>query len=152
MKFTKLNAGSAGLIAAFGAVLLAGCDAAAPVDADGASQEEAAATLDPYLANPAEGDLWAAKLDEFSTRDFGQGGEDMGDAFGLMKVIQFDEDKITVITESAAWPVAESTVNELRGDLSGITWDESEEISINRADLASLVEKEHILETRRLEE
>ena len=76
----------------------------------------------------------------------------MPDAFGLMKVVAVSDDSVTVITEMGAWPVAAETVNELNGDLSAITWDETEEIPISRTDLPNLVESGHIVETRRLQE
>ena len=152
MKFNEFNRRTLAPLAAFGAVFLAGCDAA-PSSAGGSTgQEETASALDPYLANPAEGDLWAAKLDEFSNYDFGEDGEDMGDAYGLLQVVEVGDERVMVITESGAWPNSDGTINELRGDLAAITWDDSETIPVNRADLADLVEKGHILETRRLSE
>ena len=152
MELSKFNRFAAGTAAALGAVLLSACDAA-PIGNSAGSGEEYSATLsDPLLADPAVGDLWAAKLDEFSNADFGVGGEAGGDAYGLMKVVNVSEDRVMVITENAAWPAASGTVNELRGDLAAITWDESEEIPINRSDLQSLVDSEYILETPRLTE
>jgi len=149
MKFGNLNFRALGGVAALGAIMLSGCDAATSVS-DG--QEVTAATLDPILAAPAVGDLWAAKLDEFSDYEFGQDGDEMGAAYGLLKVTQVEAASVTVITESGAWPSPEGTLGELQGDLSGIVWDESESISIDRADLPGLVEQGHILETRRLSE
>ncbi|WP_299193103.1 hypothetical protein [uncultured Erythrobacter sp.] len=152
MKFSRFNRLSAGAVAALGAVLLSACDAAPTGGAAGSGDEYSAVLADPILADPVAGDLWAAKLDEFSNADFGMGTEQGADAYGLMKVISVSEDRVVVITENAAWPVPSETVNELRGDLAAIVWDESEEIPINRSDLQSLVDSEYILETRRLEE
>ena len=151
MKFGNLTFRTLGGVTAFGAVLLGGCDAATSVGGE-AGQEEAAVALDPYLAAPVIGDLWAAKLDEFSDYGFGQDGDGVGAAYGLLKVIEVDDSSVTVITETGAWPNAAGTLGELQGDLAAISWDETETIAIDRADLANLVEQEHILETRRLSE
>ena len=145
MKISNFKKPMTAALAAFGAVLLAGCDA-------GGSGEgyEAAAALDPVLAEPQVGDLWAAKLDEFSQAEFGNPGDPLEDAYGLLKVTQVSDDRVIVITEVGAWPMASGTTEELRGNLSAITWDESEEIPINRTDIQDLVASGYILETRRM--
>ena len=61
-----------------------------------------AAGLDPILAEPKVGDLYAAKVSAFSKEGF----EEHGVAYGLMKVVDVQADKIIVITEDAAWPEA----------------------------------------------
>ncbi|OAM31214.1 MULTISPECIES: hypothetical protein [Eikenella] len=108
----------------------------------------AAADLDPILAEPQVGDLYAAKLSDFSAADF---GDNKTVSYGLMKVVQVQPDRIIVITEDAAWENPRGARNDLNGDLADISWDESEQIPIKRADLAKLVADGSILETRRLD-
>ncbi len=152
MKFGTLTFRAMGGVAAFGAVLLGGCDAVTSVTGGADGQEVAAAALEPNLAQPAVGDLWAAKLDEFSSYEFGDNGEELPAAYGLMKVIEVEDDQLVLITEIGAWPTAEGTLGELGGDLAAISWDENENISVDRAELPALVEQGHILETRRMAE
>lgn len=110
-----------------------------------------AANADPILAEPMVGDLYAAKLSAFSKADFNDGDDkELSDAFGLMKVVAVDSDKIVVITEDAAWEVPQGAKSELHGDLKDITWDESERINIKRSELQSLKERGDILDTRRM--
>jgi len=134
--------------AALSLVSLSACDAVSSV----AGGELSASADDPVLAEPAVGDLWSAELSEFSDQTFGDGSEEYTDAYGLMKVIEVSDDAVVVITEMGAWPNGPSSVLELNGDLAAITWDESEEITVNRADIPGLIEKGHILASRRLEE
>ncbi|OAM19726.1 hypothetical protein A7P89_11620 [Eikenella corrodens] len=103
--------------------------------------------LDPILAEPKVGDLYAAKVSAFSKEGF----EEHGVAYGLMKVVDVQADTITVITEDAAWPEADGARKDLNGDLSDITWDESERIEVKRADLPRMVADGRIVETRRLD-
>lgn len=115
-----------------------------------ASVEQLAATapaLDSVLAEPKVGDLYAAKLSAFSKEGF----EEHGVAYGLMKVVDVQADKIIVITEDAAWPEAAGAQKDLNGDLSDITWDESERIEVKRADLPRMVADGRIIETRRID-
>ena len=112
----------------------------------------AAQDLDPLLAEPRVGDLWSGELTAFSSAEFNQGASAPSErAFGAMKVVRVDDARITVITEQGAWDNANDAKRELRGDLSGITWDPSEEIPVNRADLARLVAEGKITETRRMD-
>jgi hypothetical protein len=111
----------------------------------------ATASLDPILQNPQVGDLYAAELSEFSAYDFGgQGGKDaMTKAFGLLRVVKVEDDKVIVITQNQASPNARGARNELNGELDSIGWDEAERIPIRRDRFAQLVEQEKILEVRR---
>lgn len=107
--------------------------------------------LDPNLANPAVGDLWAAQLSHFSSASFSQpGGEAQSQSWGLLKVVAVDPTNITVITEQGAWPQKEGAIRDLGGTLADISWDESERITVVRAQLPQLVADEKILQTRRM--
>lgn len=104
---------------------------------------ERTATL---LQQPQVDDIYSGNVGHFSEFNFGSGG----DAFGLMRVISVTNDTVVVVTESAAWPAPEGSVEELQGDFSDITWDFDEEITIQRADLKTLHQESRILEARRL--
>ncbi len=140
---------------------LAGCNAGSGTAADGSSASEAAssdssdatATLDPLLASPQVGDIWAGELSAFSSYDFTSGADESkrsGKAYGLMRVVEVSDDRVTIITETGAWPEVRGAVGELRGDMASITWDENERIPVNRSDFAQLVEEGKIAETRRI--
>lgn len=123
--------------------------APAPAAAQGA--------LDPILANPQVGDLYAAELTAFSAQNFGSatpadanGNGGNGRAYGLLRVVDVSPERVTVITETSAWENSRGAVNDLRGDLANINWDEDERIPINRAELARLVADGKIIETRRM--
>ena len=138
--------------------VLAACggqtNSSAPAQSAAASGAQPAATapaLDSVLAEPKVGDLYAAKLSSFSDQGFGQDGKVQSVAYGLMKVVDVQADTITVITEDAAWPEADGARKDLNGDLSDITWDESERIEVKRADLPRMVADGRIVETRRLD-
>jgi hypothetical protein len=141
---------------------LSGCDAvtgggAAPTaDAEkGAAvtaTETPASDLDPVLASPQVGDIYAAELTAFSSYDFNEGAPERAGqkSYGLMKVVEVSDDRITVVTESAAWPQQSGALSDLRGTMADITWDDNERIPINRADLAKHVDDGKIIETRRM--
>lgn len=114
--------------------------------------EAAAPALDPILANPQVGDLYAAELTHFSRANFNQAssGGAQPVSYGLLKVVDVNPTQITVITEMGAWPQQDGALNDLAGDHANISWDESERIPINRADLARLVADGKILRTRRM--
>lgn len=116
-----------------------------------ATQTAPAVELDPILANPQVGDLYAAKLTAFSAASFNDDNKSAGDAFGLMKVVAVEDNKVIVITEDAAWPEPRGAKNELHGDLKTITWDENERIPIKRSDFADLVAKGDLLDFRRMQ-
>lgn len=117
-----------------------------------AAQTAPAVELDPILANPQVGDLYAAKLTAFSAASFDDdNNKSAGDAFGLMKVVAVEDNKVIVITEDAAWPEPRGAKNELHGDLKTITWDENERIPIKRSDFADLVAKGDLLDFRRMQ-
>lgn len=153
-----LLGGAAALLA------LAGCDGAAttPVTADPGKAADASATssaadgaasdLDPILASPQVGDIYAAELTAFSSYDFNQGAPERAGqkSYGLMKVVEVSDERITVVTEDAAWPEQRGALSDLRGTMSDITWDENERIPIDRADLAKHVSDGKIIETRRM--
>ncbi|MDR1075124.1 MAG: hypothetical protein LBL59_02130 [Xanthomonadaceae bacterium] len=110
--------------------------------------------LDPLLANPRVGDLYAAEVTYFSGVSFNENGavkNPMESAYGLMKVVDVAPDKVVVITETSAWPNAQGARNDLRGDLEDITWDENEKITILRDELAKHYADGKIIEARRFD-
>ena len=108
-----------------------------------------AAELDPVLAAPRVGDVYAAELTHFSGVDFA--GPGTGEAaYGLMRVIAVDDERITLNTETGAWPKPRGAINELRGDQAEINWDEDEKIEVYRRELPELVAEGPILEARRM--
>ncbi len=131
---------------------LAACSGQAPGQAgDTTTQATATAALDPVLAEPRVGDVYAAELTHFSGVDFGAARSPGAEAaYGLMRVIEVSDDRVTLNTETGAWPKARGAVNELRGDQADITWDEEEKIEVYRSELAQLVADEKILEARRM--
>ena len=149
------------LIGALALASLSGCDkltgsgaadkgTEAPA-AEAAEPAAAASDLDPILASPQVGDLWAADLTAFSGAEFKREGVAVEHAYGLLKVIAVTDDRVTVITETGFWPNERGSINDLRGDLDDITWDESEEIPVNRSELAEMLSDDKIIEVRRLE-
>ncbi len=144
-------------LAGFAALALAGCDSGSGTAASGgtatAESSDSASSLDPLLASPQVGDVWAGELTAFSSYDFSGGSSEMksdSKAYGLMRVVEVSDDRVTIITETGAWPEVRGAVGELRGDMAGITWDENERIPVNRSDFAQLVEDGKIAETRRM--
>lgn len=114
-----------------------------------ATATEATAALDPVLAAPQVGDVYAAELTHFSGVDFA--GPGTGEAaYGLMRVIAVDDERITLNTETGAWPKPRGAINELRGDQAEINWDEDEKIEVYRRELPELVAEGRILEARRM--
>ncbi len=109
----------------------------------------ATAELDPVLAAPRVGDVYAAELTHFSGVEFA-GSEDGEAAYGLMRVIAVNEERITLNTENSAWPKPRGAINELRGDQADISWDEQETIEVYRRELPQLVAEGRILEARRM--
>ncbi len=137
-----VSSGSAGTAAA-------GTDKNATV---AATVDQAASGLDPLLASPQVGDIYAAELSAFSSYDFNEGAPERAGqkSYGLMKVVEVSNDRITVVTETAAWPAQRGALTDLRGTMADISWDDSERIPINRADLAKHVDDGKIIETRRM--
>lgn len=135
--------------------VLAACDGHAPSASSSAPAQSTAASgtqsdtagLDPVLADPKVGDLYAAKVSAFSKEGF----EEHGVVYGLMKVVEVQPNHIIVITEDAGWETPKMAKKDLNGDLSNINWDESERIQIERADLSRMVLDGRIVETRRLD-
>lgn len=135
--------------------VLAACDGHAPSASSSAPAQSTAASgtqsdtagLDPVLADPKVGDLYAAKVSAFSKEGF----EEHGVVYGLMKVVEVQPNHIIVITEDAGWETPKMAKQDLNGDLSNINWDESERIQIERADLSRMVLDGRIVETRRLD-
>ncbi len=114
-----------------------------------ATAAEATPALDPVLAAPQVGDVCAAELTHFSGVDFS--GPATGEAaYGLMRVIAVDDERITLNTETGAWPKPRGAINELRGDQAEINWDEDEKIEVYRRELPQLVADGRILEARRM--
>ncbi|MDQ8754901.1 hypothetical protein RCO27_01550 [Sphingosinicella sp. LHD-64] len=141
------------------AVLMSNSAAGADKAGAAPAAQTAASDLDPVLANPQVGDLYAAELTAFSGANFGSArpadatgnGGNGEKAYGLLRVVDVAADRVTVITETSAYENSRGAVNDLRGDLANITWDEQERIPINRADFARLVAEDKIIETRRME-
>lgn len=135
--------------------VLAACDGHAPSASSSAPVQSTAASgtqsdtagLDPVLADPKVGDLYAAKVSAFSKEGF----EEHGVVYGLMKVVEVQPNHIIVITGDAGWETPKMAKQDLNGDLSNINWDESERIQIERADLSRMVLDGRIVETRRLD-
>ena len=135
--------------------VLAACDGHTPSASSSAPAQSTAASvtqsdtagLDPVLADPKVGDLYAAKVSAFSKEGF----EEHGVVYGLMKVVEVQPNHIIVITEDAGWETPKMAKKDLNGDLSNINWDESERIQIERADLSRMVLDGRIVETRRLD-
>jgi hypothetical protein len=135
---------------ALGALALAVAACSAPQGAPAAGSSDAVATadaLDPLFAEPRVGDLYAAELTHFSGATFGDATDEA--AYGLMRVIEVDDEKVTLNTETGAWPMPRGAINELRGDQADIQWDEQEKVRIYRRELAQLVADRKILEARR---
>lgn len=118
----------------------AGADAAAGAAAGSAAP---ASTLDPLLANPEVGDVWAANLDFFSAAEFGEPGG--ADAFGLVQVVEVTPETATIITAQTAADDQASAVNQVGGYVTGTTWDPNERIPVRRAELETLVRDQRIL-------
>ncbi len=140
------------LIPAFACVLLCLPLIACKPGANAGAHTEptaAAVKIDPLFADPKVGDLYAAELTHFSGADFEQTDKDE-QTFGLMKAIKVEPDTITAITENASWPKKQGAINDLRGDLAGIEWDDSEKIVIKRAEIPQLVADGKLIEARRL--
>ena len=135
--------------------VLAACDGHTPSASSSAPAQSTAASgtqsdtagLDPVLANPKVGDLYAAKVSAFSKEGF----EEHGVVYGLMKVVEVQPNHIIVITEDAGWETPKMAKQDLNGDLANINWDESERIQIKRDELPQMVADGRIVETRRLD-
>jgi len=113
------------------------------------AQTTRASELEQIFAEPQFGDVYAAELTYFSAYDFGN--TDPNDArYGLMRIVAVHPDRITLNTETNAWPHPRGAINEMRGDLAGIEWDEDEDIEIYRNELAHLVADKKILDARRM--
>ncbi len=157
MTSSRTSLRNTALIGALALAALTGCDAmtsSAPTAEGAANGAAAAPALDPILANPQVGDLYAAELSAFSAASFSDGdteGAELSKAYGMLKVVAVSDTTVTVITENGAWAESAGAVEELGGDLSTISWDESEQIPIQRAQLAQMVTDGKILRTRRLE-
>ncbi|KAF1687146.1 hypothetical protein B1992_03925 [Pseudoxanthomonas broegbernensis] len=134
--------------------MLAGCKPGATGDAGRNATASTAARstgpLDPLLAEPQVGDLWAAELSHFSGGEFSQNGKERETVYGLMKVIDASPDDLVLVTETGAWPKKQGAINDLRGDLADIEWDENEKITVRRSEIAGLVGEGRIVEARRL--
>lgn len=110
------------LLVLSGVMLLAACQRG---DADKA-----------LLEAPAVGDIYAAQLSAFSDYEFTDDAEKPIDpAYGLMKVVSADAAGVVVITENAASAEKSVSRSDIKGDLSTIEFDESEQIQIAKADL-----------------
>lgn len=126
-------------------------DKGATATATEESESEEAA-LDPILAEPRVGDLWSGELTAFSAASFGESSSNgnMDKAYGMMRVVNVTDDKVTIITEQGAYPAAEPAVAELNsGSLNNVTWDESEQIPVTRSTLQQMVSEGKLRAWRR---
>ena len=108
--------------------------------------------VDPNLAliqAPVVGDIYAAELTEFTTADFTQAGQDAAKGYGLLKVVEVQPDKVVVITENAASEDPAVSKQDIKGDLTDITFDESEKIDVVRSQLEKAYAAGTIYEVRR---
>jgi len=112
------------------------------------AQTTRADELDAIFANPQWGDVYAAELTYFSADDFSLDGDA---AFGLMRIVAVHPDRITLNTETSAWPNARGAINDMRGDMADIEWDEEEKIEIYRNELPQLVASKKIVDARRMD-
>jgi len=110
------------------------------------AQTTRAGELDEIFANPQPGDLYAVELTYFSAYDFGGEGDPR---YGLMRIVAVKPDRITLNTENSAWHNSRGAINDMRGDLADIEWDEDENIEIYRSELPKLVADKKILDARR---
>ena len=139
------------LFLSFALLALAGCKPGADASAtSGDTAAAAPAQADALLADPRVGDLWAAELSHFSGGEFGDGAETTETVYGLMKVVEVTPEQVVLVTEDGAWPKKQGAINDLRGDLASISWDEGEKIPLKREEVAVLAGQGRILETRRL--
>ena len=127
-----------GMAALLGATfLLSGCKAGA--DANLA-----------LIDKPAVGDIYAANLHDFSATTFTDDDDKpMTNAYGLMKVVAVDKDKVVVITEIKAFETKKRSRQDILGDLKDITFDEDERIDIVLPQLRQAYESGKIYEVRR---
>ena len=128
--------GMAALLGA--AIVLTGCKAGGGTDANLA-----------LIDKPEVGDIYAAELSEFSTGFTDDKEQPLENAYGLMKVVAVDKDKVVVITEAAAAETKMISRQDILGDLSDITFDEEERIDIVLPQLRQAYESGKIYEVRR---
>lgn len=125
-----------------------GAEAGAGAAAGAAAAPAApASTLDPLLANPQVGDVWAANLDHFSAAEFGEPGD--AEVFGLVRVVDVNPTQVTIITEMSSSPDAASATARLSDYQGSVQWDEQERIPVNRSDFEALVRDQRIVRPTR---
>ncbi|KLI98981.1 hypothetical protein WQ56_13490 [Luteimonas sp. FCS-9] len=101
------------------------------------------------LQAPEVGDLYAAELSAFSDYEFTDDKQVAIDpAYGLMKVVAVEGDGVVVVTENAALGTRDRARSDIK-DTSDIAFDDSERISISKADLAKAYEDDLIYVVRR---
>ena len=108
--------------------------------------------VDPNLAliqAPAVGDIYAAELTDFTAADFTRDGEDTAKGYGLLKVVEVKPGKVVVITENAASEDPAVSKQDIKGDLSDITFDKSERIDVVQSRLEKAYASGTIYEVRR---
>lgn len=94
---------------------------------------------------PMTGDVYAAELTHFSSANF----EGQQAIYGLMKVVAVGPDEVVVVTESAGSDNKAVPRKEILGDMSDITFDESERIGIVHGELMKAYESGDIFAVRR---
>ncbi len=123
------------VIALCGAALLAGCTGKADLE---------------KIESPAVGDLYAAELSAFSDYGFSDDdGNGIEPAYGLLQVIAVNDAQVVVITENAGSQDRTVARTDLKGDLVGIAFDDSEKIAISRPDLRKAWDDKLIFGVRR---
>ncbi|HLM52077.1 MAG TPA: hypothetical protein VK325_00430 [Pseudoxanthomonas sp.] len=145
---TGCNAGDgADTNATGGADTSGGANANADGGTDANTSDDAKLAL---IEKPAVGDIYAAELSEFTVNEFTDSdGKPITPAYGLMKVVEVDADKVVVITEAAAFGTKELSQQDILGDLKDITFDEEERIDIVLSQLRKAYESGKVYEVRR---
>ncbi|PZQ33134.1 MAG: hypothetical protein DI562_02165 [Stenotrophomonas acidaminiphila] len=109
---------------------------------DAASRQQQEQAL---LQAPAVGDHYAAELTYFSDADF----EQVGRAFGLVKVITVDGDDVTLVTENGGSTDERAALEALAEGGGKAGFDDNERIILRKGDLLDAYEAGKILGVRR---
>ncbi len=97
---------------------------------------------------PRVGDLYAAELTYFSEASF----EGKSTVYGLMKVLEVQDDDITLVTEDAGSDDISLSLQDLEAGSGTVKFDEREQIVIHRSDLREAFESGKIYAVRRPEQ
>ncbi len=94
---------------------------------------------------PRAGDLYAAELTYFSDASF----EGRSTVYGLMKVLEVQQDDVTVVTENAGSDDISLSLQDLEAGTDAVKFDDREQIVIRRSDLREAFESGKIYAVRR---